>query len=185
MAEHKLIIIEATGLEPSEPATIFVYLSQKQFNPNRNQGHGQWDRTRNRTGNWDGHVNRQIQVQNTGSNQFVNQSQAQQMISTQTPAGSTANASVAFSYPTTVSINGQTTNSNGLKTYQDPRSIQQMVNNQVNQALAQAGIRRPVPMPNIPNMPIPMPQMPPNMPMPLPQVPRPDIPYFKRQELQL
>ena len=102
---YQAIIIEASNLEPSEPTTVFVYLSQKPFQQ-RPEG-GNWDPIR--YAEWQ-------------------QRRNQAVTSQQTPAGSVtvtqptaAAASYAYSYP--ASVVGVTTNGNGLRTTQSNRDI--------------------------------------------------------------
>ena len=130
------IIIEASGLEPSEPATLFVYLSE---NPNwrgwRGRNHLGW----NKDGNFD-------------ITKFMDKYKDVD-ISKITPAGSTATAKSNFaysSYPSTVSVQCMTSMGNGLRLNNMPTvsSIQnqvrsqintQMIRNSVTQAVMQRG----------------------------------------------
>lgn len=104
------IIIEASGLEPSEPATVFIYLSE---NPHYRRGWGRggqghhygWDKDRK-----DGDK-REFDIE-----KWLDRYKDVD-ISKQTPAGSTATAAssnVAYSYPS-VSIGGITSAGNGLR----------------------------------------------------------------------
>lgn len=102
------IIIEASGLEGSEPCTVFVYLSQKEY---RGRGrHRGWGRGRGRDDDDNDNDNDYWKkwLENRGRDVAVSQT---------TPAGSVAansNSNWARAYPATVSVQGITANGNGL-----------------------------------------------------------------------
>jgi len=109
------IIITASGLEPSEPTTVFIYLSQ------REGGHGGGREHGNRGGNgqhlgWD-----KDKMQQWIQNKVQGAGAGGMAVAHATPAGSIATSNVAYaSYPSTVSINGMTTNGNGLTLNRNP-----------------------------------------------------------------
>ena len=99
------IIITASNLEPSEPCTVFVYLSQKEFS---GDGVKPW-----RIGKHKFQFDHEIAKTQT------------------TPAGSVATANVAYAYPS-VSVGGMTSMGNGIKMTSMPKTPSMNMSNMPN-----------------------------------------------------
>ena len=103
------IMIDATNLEPSEPTTVFVYLSQRPFDFEK------WKQQHRNRGDRDGRGDDNDRDNHDGRDWHRG------MVSAQTPAGSVADTHVAYAYP--AHITGVTTNGNGLRTTQSGNSL--------------------------------------------------------------